>query len=54
MKEVPQTHHDEIGGGTVYQPWCPPPDEIGFPQVPGCPTDPPPPESGNIDPTAVL
>jgi hypothetical protein len=50
MKEVPQKDHQEIGGGSVYQPWCPPPDELGYPQVPGCPTDPLPPETGYIDP----
>lgn len=52
MKEVPKKEQDEVGGGTVYQPWCPP-DETGYPPVPGCPTDPPPPETGYTDPAAV-
>lgn len=50
MKEVPQERHDEVGGGTVYQPWCPPPDEL-YPKIPGCPTDPPVPEY--VDPTTI-
>lgn len=41
MKEVPKKEQEEVGGGTVYQPWCPPPNEPGFPPMPGCPTDPP-------------
>jgi hypothetical protein len=43
MKEVPKKEQDEVGGGTIYQPWCPPPPEnpSGYPQFPGCPTDPP-------------
>jgi hypothetical protein len=39
MKEVPKRDQEEVGGGTVYQPWCPPPQEPGYPQMPGCPTD---------------
>lgn len=49
MKEVPKKHEDEVGGGTVYEPWCPPPDELRYPQIPGCPTDPPT-DSPYIDP----
>ena len=44
MKEVPKKEQDEVGGGTIYQPWCPPPpldNPSGYPQFPGCPTDPP-------------
>ena len=49
MKEVPKHDQEDIGGGTVYQPWCPPP-QPGFPQIPGCPTDPPMPVPGYADP----
>ncbi len=39
MKEVPKKDHEDVGGGTVYEPWRPP--DLPFPQFPGCPTDPP-------------
>lgn len=53
MREVPKQHEPEIGGGTVYEPWCPPPDEPGYPTTPGCPTDPPV-EPGYVDPAATV
>lgn len=44
MKEVPKKQDEEVGGGILYEPWCPPPGDLGYPQLPGCPapTDPPP------------
>jgi hypothetical protein len=51
MKEVPKKDQEDVGGGTVYQPWCPPPQEPGYPQLPGCPTDPPS-VPGYVDPPA--
>ncbi|HET9581037.1 MAG TPA: hypothetical protein VFP44_24640 [Usitatibacter sp.] len=54
MREVPKQHEPEIGGGTVYEPWCPPLDEPGYPTTPGCPTDPPAVEPGYVDPTATV
>ena len=39
MKEVPKKQEDEVGGGGVlYEPWCPPPGDLGYPQLPGCPS----------------
>ena len=38
MKEVPKRHEEEVGGGVLYEPWCPPPGDLGYPQFPGCPS----------------
>lgn len=38
MKEVPKKHEEEVGGGDIlYEPWCPPPGDLGYPPTPGCP-----------------
>ena len=51
MKSTPKQGHQEAG--PVHPPCCPPPDP-GFPQAPGCPTDPPPQERGWIELAASL
>lgn len=50
MKEVPKKDEEEVGGGTVYEPWCPPPGEPGYPQFPGSPITDEPSVPGYVDP----
>ncbi len=38
MKDAPKKQQRHVGGGTVYEPWCPPPGDLGYPQMPGCPS----------------
>lgn len=54
MKEVPKKQEEEVGGGDIlYEPWCPPPGDLGYPQLPGCPTFPEPPPPGIEEPSII-
>ena len=53
MKEVPSKKEGDVGGGVLYEPWCPPPGDPGYPQMPGCPTFPDPPLPVIDDPSII-